>query len=64
MTPREALYYRALRILTDGQEHAHTVIRWAQEMTEARQRTSAEELRQAGFSLREISLGASEVYSQ
>lgn len=58
MTCGETLYFRALRILTDGQEHAHTVIRWAQELTESRQREVFDDLRRAGFTRSEISLGA------
>lgn len=57
MSTAEILYCRAMRILTDGKEHAHTVVRWAQEFTEARQRTTVDELKRLGFSMSEISLG-------
>lgn len=58
MNTQTALYFRALRILTDGRRHSRQTVRWAQVYTQVRQRRSARELQRAGFTLREISLGA------
>lgn len=53
------LRLRAIRILTDGLRHSEQAIRWARDM--AMQNRCAADLHAAGFTLREIALGAYEV---
>jgi hypothetical protein len=61
MPTSEQLRLRALRILHDGKRHSADAICWAMDLTG--ERTATAELRLAGFTLREISLGAGEVVS-
>ena len=54
---RDQLVTRAIRILTDDNDHAETVTTWASRTLAAHQKT-AEGLLQQGFTERELSLGA------
>lgn len=66
MSTAEQLHLRALRILNDGRQHETQVMRWARITTSPElRRLPADQpalnwqaLRSAGFTLREISLGA------
>lgn len=67
MSTEEQLHLRALRLLNDGRVHDQRAIHWARVTTspELRQRREFvhsspnwRALRSAGFTLREISLGA------
>lgn len=67
MTTDEQLHLRALRMLNDGKSHDQRAMHWARltaspELRQRRQFVHAtpnwRALRSAGFTLREISLGA------
>lgn len=55
------LRMRAIRMLTDGRRHSPQAMKWAERQTQLIERRRVEELRRAGFTLAEISLGSGEV---
>lgn len=54
--PEYELRNRALRLLTDHHKHDQQTVEWARKVL--RQARDIEEMQQAGFTLRELSLGA------
>ncbi len=62
MSTKEQLHLRALRLLHDGRRHAYLAERWARDLVSSGitpgALKTATELQFAGFTLREISLGA------
>lgn len=62
MSTTEQLHLRALRLLHDDRKHAPSAERWAREQVATgvtpKAFKTATELQFAGFTLREISLGA------
>lgn len=59
MSTQEQLHLRALRLLNDGKAHEPAAVHWARVLVSPELvPTPATELQLAGFTLREISLGA------
>jgi hypothetical protein len=59
MSTAEQLHLRALRLLNDGRQHQAAAVHWARCLVSPELRPNQmHELQRAGFTLREISLGA------
>lgn len=59
MSTAEQLHLRALRMLHDGRKHQPAALHWARVLVSPELRPKRfHELQRAGFTLREISLGA------